>query len=184
MRIISYHFTYLFLGVLSRICEVNFKSAAKKWYKLRDPMLMLELTGLAKGRMRIAPDKKSKVLSKELQRVIAIRCYKLINSGEQLTSQKLDKIIIKVCLENKVKLFYANKSSQKEMEFLLKININDTPFVNSFNEYMKTQKRIKTPSGPQKSGNHASAKDSMSDTKNYLTFYSKTDLYCQSCPKS
>ena len=61
---------------------------------------MLELTGLAKGRKILARNYSKTKLDKNIQRQIAVLCYKLINLGEQLTTLKLDKIFFTICMKH------------------------------------------------------------------------------------
>ena len=144
--------------------------------------LMLHFTGLSKNRTILAKDYNSTTLPKNYQREIAVLCYKLINSGEQLTTFKLDKIIFTVSMKYKVKLSPPNVTEKERTEKVLKMNVNDAPFTSSFTEYIAKNKNNKTFWATDRWKSRFCKTYNLKYKKTYKTFYSKEELYCQVVP--
>ena len=114
-----------------------------------------------------------------VQRLMALRCYKVIASGTDLVSDVLDKIILLTLMEQKIPL----KTPSKEFKKMYDFHASDVGFTDMLNRYSKANKNSKTafwPSPVWKS--RFMRKFNLKYKKKQCTTYSKTGLLCQLVP--
>ena len=87
---------------------------------------------------------------------------------------KLDKIIFTVCMKHNIKLKPTNQTEIDRMERVKKMNINDTPFVNSFHAYITKHENFTETFWATNMWKSRFCKSyNLKYNKTYKTFYSK-----------
>jgi len=167
---------------LSKKEKNAFKDNGKQWMKKRAQFIIYFLGGGDMSLFYLPHNRVEKFnLDISFQREIAINCYKLIASGDQLTPSRLRKLVLTYCIKKNIPL---KPDSEKGMNTILNFSMNDETFTSSLKKNVKifksSRKRKFWPTNVWCC--RFMARFNLRKNLGKGTMYSKSGLLCQLVP--
>jgi len=164
----------------------TFSRRLKNYHKKGNALKLYHILGCTKGRKRFATDSEKQYnMPKSVMNKIAAQSWKIILNGGDLTTKNFKILSLKVALKHDIPILPRGKASEREIDLLLKIIINDTPFTKQLKKSIQRSKNQKLKKTFYPSANFQSRlarRYNLSFKKQYTTRYDLQSLKAELVP--